>query len=202
MEMSQIDENIVKQELLNLKLKARELRNSLPRKAKKQTIAMSLSDEEFGKVISQLKNNKIGKESKVAFLLSYESGLRIAEVKNLQKENIDEKSKRIYVKEGKYLKDRTVPLPKSWKSWMMEFIPIKKSIRSLERNFKTACKKSELRTDLHYHNLRHSFATHCLERGMPINQVQLFLGHSNVQTTNVYIKANPIDALKSYEDKF
>lgn len=166
---------------------------------KKQTLPKSMSDEEFGKIIKELGDNK---ESKVAFLLAYESGLRLSEVKGLRKEDIDDKTNRIFIKQGKYSKDRVVPLPKSWKSYMLDFIPIKKNKRSLERHFKISCAKAGLSADLTFHSLRHSFATHCLERGVPINQLQLFLGHSNVATTNVYIKANPLEALKSYEEHF
>lgn len=52
------------------------------------------------------------------------------------------------------------------------------------------------------HSLRHGFATRCLESGIPINQVQMLLGHSNVSTTSIYVKANPIDAIKNYEELF
>ena len=51
-------------------------------------------------------------------------------------------------------------------------------------------------------SLRHGFATRLLEKGTPINQVQLLLGHQNLSTTSLYTKANPIDAIKSYEDLF
>lgn len=201
METSQNTEEI-KKKLEELQEEARALRKSLPRKAKKQTLPMSLSDEEFGKVIDALGKDARAREAKTAFLLAYESGLRISEIKNLKKEDIDLKSKRIFIKQGKYSKDRVVPLPKTWKGYMIDLLPIKKTVRSLERNFKNACKIASLRSDLHFHNLRHSFATHCLERGMPINQLQVLLGHATVHTTNVYIKANPIDALATYEKIF
>lgn len=192
----------LKKKLEELEEQAKAIRKMIPKKAKKQTLPQSMSDDEFTKMLQQLKNSKSGKESKISFLLAYESGLRISEIKSLQKEDIDTKAKRIFIKQGKYSKDRVVPLPKTWKSYMFDFIPIKRTVRSLERNFKDAAKKAGLRTDLHFHSLRHSFATHCLERGMPIHQLQVLMGHANVQTTNVYIKANPIDALATYEKVF
>lgn len=201
MEMS-INQESLKEELEELKEKARLIRRKLPKKAKKQTLPKAISDDEFNSLIGSLGNKDIMKETKVAFLLAYEVGLRISEVKNLKPENIDIKAKRIFIEQGKYSKDRIVPLPKTWRSWMLNKLPIKKSVRSLERNFKSAAKKAGLRNDLVFHSLRHSFATHCIEKGMPINQLQLFLGHSNVATTNVYIRANPIDALASYERLF
>ncbi len=53
-----------------------------------------------------------------------------------------------------------------------------------------------------WHKLRHGFASRLVNKGVPITQVQLLLGHSNIATTNVYTHANPKDALKSYEDLF
>ncbi len=85
---------------------------------------------------------------------------------------------------------------------MIDFIPIKKSVRSLERNFKTASTKAGLNPRFVFHSLRHSFATNCLQRGMPINQVQLFMGHSSIGTTSVYLRANPEEALAKYEEIF
>ena len=193
---------IIKKQLEDLQEQARLLRKQIPKKVKKQTLPQSISDEEFEKILDTMNNTNRSKEDKIAFLLAYESGMRISEIKHLKKEDIDVKSKRIYVKQGKYSKDRVVPLPKTWRMYMLDFIPIKKTVRSLERNLKTAIKKAGLRGDLHFHSLRHSFATHCLERGMPINQLQILMGHSNVSTTNVYIRANPEDALSTYDKKF
>jgi len=42
----------------------------------------------------------------------------------------------------------------------------------------------------------------CIEAGMPLNQVQLALGHANISTTSIYVKASPQDLLKSYQEKF
>ena len=72
----------------------------------------------------------------------------------------------------------------------------------LQRNFKTACVKAKLNSLYTFHSLRHGFATRLHESGTPLNQVQVLLGHSNISTTSVYVKANPLDAIKSYEDLF
>jgi len=103
---------------------------------------------------------------------------------------------------GKGGRDRKVPLPKGWKNWMKDILPIKKSGRSLERNFKTAAKRAKLNPEYSFHSLRHGFATRLLESGVPLNHVQVLLGHANISTTSVYIRARPLDAIKSYEDLF
>jgi len=199
--MSQNEEDIRKR-VKELQEQARALNKTVPKRYKKQPLPKSMKDEEFRKLIDVIPNRKCYKESKVAFLIAYESGLRISEVINLRKEDIDVNSKRIYIKNSKFGKDRVVPLPKTWKKYMLDFIPIKKGIRSLERNFRTCTKKAGLRTDFVFHSLRHSFATNLLERGMPINQVSHLMVHASMGTTNVYIRANPIDALAKYEEVF
>ena len=158
----------------------------------------SLTPEEFKKLIEV--TPKRDKEARVAFLLAYGSGLRVSEVKNLKPVFVIEP--RIEIIEGKGGRDRIVPIPKGWKQWMLDVLPIKKSIRSLQRNFKTAAKKAELNPLYTFHSLRHGFATRLFENGVPPNQVQLLMGHSNLATTSIYARARPMDALKSYEDLF
>ncbi len=171
-------------------------------KQKARPLPKSITSEEFVKLID--KTPKKDKQARVSFLLAYGSGLRLSEVTHLQKENIrsDIKPSMIEVKEGKGGKDRQVPLPKGWKDWMKNVLPIKKDKRSLQRNFKTASKKAHLNSHYSFHSLRHGFAVRLLENGVPMNHVQALLGHSNLSTTSIYTKARPLDAIKSYEDLF
>ena len=172
-------------------------------KRRRKALPQSMNDEEFFKLIQKLNDKKKNhKAYKVAFLLGYESGLRISEVRNLLPADIDIIAKTIFIRMGKNSKDRVVPLPKTWKSWMLKEIQIKLSIRSLQRKFKDCCAKAGLNPIYHFHSLRHSFATNCLERGMPINQVQILLGHSSVAVTNIYVQARPSQALEKYQEVF
>lgn len=158
----------------------------------------SIKPEEFALLIKQLKKND--KINRVAFLLAYEAGLRISEVKSLKPENVGSNS--ITIIEGKGGKDRVVPLPKTWKSWMIEILPIKKSIRSMQRAFDRCRDKAKLNSEYSFHSLRHGFAIRLMESGVPLSHIQVLMGHSNISVTNVYTKARPLDALKSYEDLF
>jgi len=158
----------------------------------------AIRPEEFPKLMKATR--KTNKEARTAFILAYGSGLRISEVKNLTIECIRDNSIMIY--RGKGEKDRVVPKPKGWKEWMKEVLPIKKTVRSLERNFKTAAKKAKLNTKYSFHSLRHGFATRSIEKGIPLNQIQVLLGHSNISTTSIYTRANPKDALKSYTELY
>jgi site-specific recombinase XerD len=78
----------------------------------------------------------------------------------------------------------------------------KLTTRNLQKIVNKAAINAGIKKSVHPHTLRHSFATNLLERGMPINQVSLLLGHASIGTTNVYTRANPIDALNKYEEIF
>lgn len=201
-EVSNNSDAELKNKIEDLQNQTRELKKQLPKKAKKKTLPQSMNDEEFKKLIECLPSRQENKSTKVSFLLAYESGLRISEVLHLKKEDINLTAKTIFVRQGKFSKDRVVPLPKTWKGYMLDLIPITKTARAIEIAFKKCVVKAQLNPKFHYHCLRHSFATHCLERGMPINQVQILMGHSSIATTNIYTLANPIDALNTYQEKF
>lgn len=169
------------------------------KKSKKLPVGLNL--EEFAQLIKA--TNK--EAHKLAFLLGFGSGLRISEVVGLEKRHIDLKSKRILVEEGKGKKDRVVPLPKVFRTRHLDLIPFKIGVRALQKAFKLACGRAgllEIKPTLHFHSLRHGFATRSIEKGVPLNQVQLALGHSNVSTTGIYLRANPNDMLNSYEGLF
>ena len=165
---------------------------------RKKTLPKSIKQEEFDIMIKKVP--KKDKEARVGFVLGYEAGMRLGEVKDLQPECVERTQIRIL--EGKGLKDRIVPKPVSWKDWMLDVLPITKSKRSLQRNFKTACKKAKLDPNYTFHSLRHGFATTLLENGSALNYIQVLLGHDNIATTSIYTKARPLDALASYQKTF
>jgi len=161
-------------------------------------LVKGLTPQEFKRLILIIPQKD--KLSKTAFLLGYGSGLRISEVLKLQKENIREKALDIWDAKGG--KDRVVPKPKGWKEYMLAEIPIKKGERTLQRRFKKYSKKAGLPEHYVFHSLRHGFGTRMIESGVPLNQLSLLMGHSSISVTNVYTKARPQDALKSYEELF
>ena len=175
------------------------------KKRKSKRIPKSLRPEEFKALIKVIPDKD--KFSKISFLLGYASGLRISEVLRVKKENFLSDGF-IFVEESKYGVERKVPKPKGWRDEFFKYLPLQGKLsissgsRKLQRKFKKYSKKAKLDLRYTFHSLRHGFATRCLESGIPLNQVQVLLGHSNISTTSVYVKANPLDALKSYEELF
>lgn len=164
-------------------------------------LPVAITDEEF---ILLIKNTNKDKH-KLAFLLGFESGLRISEITKLEQRDINLNEKSILIRQAKGNKDRIVPLPKHFKESYLKLLPINVGSRALEKAFKSACNRAKLvenKPSIHFHSLRHGFATHCVKQGIPIHHIRTLMGHTNIATTNVYLEANPKDALKSVEELF
>ncbi len=167
-------------------------------KTKSRRLPKSVRPEEFKLLI-----NKIPKKdllARISFLLAYGSGMRISEVLRCSSPHFRDKS--IFIPESKYGVERVVPIPKGWKKDFVSSLPLDTTARTLQRKFKKYAAQAKLNELYTFHSLRHGFATRLVENGAPINQIQLMMGHSDISTTGIYTKANPIDAIKSYEDLF
>ncbi len=181
-------------------------------KNKEKRIYEAVNEEEFKKLINKIKSKKV----LIAIYLAYKSGLRIEEILNLQQDDIKPKERKIFVRQGKGSKDRITIYPKGFKKEWIKLFPLKITKYAIQKSFLKSSldiginrviyrfqtkqgEKNKYR--LHFHCLRHSFATNLLEAGVPINQVQLLLGHSNISTTNLYIKANPYSAIENVISK-
>ena len=142
---------------------------------------------------------------KIAFMLGWESGLRISEIVNLKKEDFNISEGEIRVNCGKNSKDRIVTLPQSWQKHHINYIPLPCKQRALQKALISAAEKSGLKANkpsVHFHSTRHGFATHCIRSRIDINHVQKLMGHEDVQTTSVYINLKPIEAINDYKSKF
>lgn len=142
---------------------------------------------------------------KVAFMLGWESGLRISEIVNIKKEDFNFKAKELRINMGKNSKDRIVSMPLSWQKHHINYIPLPCKQRALQKALVAAAEKSGLKAKkpmVHFHSLRHGFATHCIRCKVDINHVQKLMGHEDVQTTSIYINLAPREAVHDHQTKF
>lgn len=157
-----------------------------------------LSRDEVKALLNSVSNLK----HKSILLTIYSGGLRVSEASRLRVSDIDSKRMLIRVNQGKGRKDRYTILsnanlkylrayykayrPETWlfNGWIKEK-PI--GIRTIQQVFYKAKEKAGIKKNVSVHSLRHSFATHLIESGMDIHQVQKFLGHSSIMTTTVYL---------------
>jgi integrase len=146
---------------------------------------------------------------RVCLTTIYSCGLRLSEGTHLKVENIDSDRGLINVRQSKGNKDRDVPLPKKtlkllreqWKShrnkvWIfpsaghggrnMPFATKPIGHSSVQVALRSALKTSTINKKATVHTLRHSWATHLLERGINLRLIQTWLGHSSPSATSVY----------------
>ena len=145
---------------------------------------------------------------KLVFALYYGCGLRRSEGERLKVEDIDFERREIFIKKGKNYKDRIVPMSDGVYRDLEDYIYNFRShfkgghyynrkisnglfvhtsgclLRSLYRLQATA--EIQPTKKLTLHSLRHSIATHLLQNGMDIENISLFLGHSSLDTTQIY----------------
>ncbi len=169
------------------------------------------------KEIQQLYETAELKE-RVILNLAYGCGLRVAELVAVNREDIYLKENLLIVPKGKFSKRRIVPFTEKIRKDFEEFIFSSENKNSLISNSKgdrmqewtynSTLKKllknikiSEERVKkISIHSLRHSIATHLLENGMELEKVRDFLGHSQLETTEIYthINKNQLKNLKEY----
>jgi len=150
------------------------------------------------------------------FEVFYATGIRVSEFVNLNWEDIDWNDKTLTVT-GKGDKTRTVPiatkayrlLKKERKSRedngkyvLMSNYKRRMSRSSVYRRLKILGKKAEIDKQVSPVVMRHTFATHLLEAGVPIDIVQKLLGHSNLETTQIYAETQQRNINHEYRKVF
>jgi len=147
--------------------------------------------------------NKRQYELKLLFAIYYGCGLRRSEGANLQIKDIDFEKKTVFVQQGKNYKDRIVPMSTGVYNELQDYIYNFRSRLKLNHNrlflnkdqaiylrikhLQKICNDRQIQAKrITLHTLRHSIATHLLQNGMTLENIALFLGHSNLDTTQIY----------------
>jgi integrase len=154
-------------------------------------IPETITEQEFIHLLKGVKE----RHHKLAFLLGFYCCMRVGEVTKLKPENIDRGQRIIRIKSAKGKKDRNIPLPPQLIKGL-SYLPVGVGDRALQYAFKNYGRKV-LNKDLHFHTLRHSGATHYLnKKKWSTRQVQVLLGHSKIQTTEIYTHVTPQDLIE------
>lgn len=165
--------------------------------------------------IKQLYQATATAQERAILSLAYGCGLRVGELTNCNMEDIRLREKIIIIPKGKGNKRRVVPLSnrvvkdladyyynerealttgRDYKPTESAFMLHSRGGRMIKGTYNKYLKRIIERTEnpaikekqITIHNLRHSIATHLLEQGIPVEQVRMFLGHNQLETTQIY----------------
>lgn len=179
-----------------------------------------IKDEELMGIKSKLKTQVLKDFVTVAF----NTGMRLNEIVNLRWSNIDFGARLITVGDEQFTtkarNQRKIPIceevfgtlkrienldfgiriEKQKAQKMNDFIFCKENGERysgdyVSKSFKIACKAAGIDKAIHFHSLRHSFASNLVQNGVPLYSVKDLLGHSTIKTTEIYSHLN-VDALR------
>ena len=161
-------------------------------------LPLVLSKEETRKLIDAVKNPK----HQLMVCLLYSTGMRVSELINLKIKDLELDKNYGYVRNGKGEKDRLITLSRNLIPAIRKIINVERletkdhlfksnrdrkyHMKSIQKIVQTASTNANLNERVHPHTLRHSFATHLIENGYDVQNVQALLGHKSPETILIY----------------
>ena len=188
----------------------------IPRPKKPLLLPWLLNETELTRLFNALSNKK----HKAMLFTAYSSGLRVSEIVNLKISDIDSGRMQILVRSAKGKKDRYVNLSPLLldilRQYIQEYKPRPKvylfeseqtlkayPTRTVQQIFSNAKRNAGIRKEVGIHSLRHSFATHLLDKGTDIRYIKDLLGHFNIRTTERYLhvsKKQLVNIISPFDD--
>lgn len=181
-----------------------------------KTIPVSISYDQIERLFAQPDlTSYLGLRDRCIMELFYSSGLRMSELVALSRQDLDLKNFSVRVM-GKGRKERILPVTKNAVEWISRYLKNpdrfsdskehqaekdgkaiflnkwgeRLSARSIDRHFSQYLKGSGLAQKITPHTIRHTIATHWLEKGMDLKTIQILLGHSSLATTTIYTQVS------------
>ncbi|WP_430899054.1 MULTISPECIES: tyrosine-type recombinase/integrase [unclassified Paraflavitalea] len=188
----------------------------IPRPKKPLQLPKLLNEDELTRLFNALQNKK----HKAMLFTAYSAGLRVSEVVALELSDIDSKRMQMHIRNAKGKKDRYVNLspvlldilrryiqecePKPRK-YLFESSQTGSSYptRTIQQVFSNAKQKAGISKSVGIHSLRHSFATHLLDKGVDIRYIKDLLGHFDIRTTERYLhvsKKSLVNIVSPFDD--
>ncbi len=172
----------------------------LPRPEKPLQLPKVLGEHELERLFRAVPNLK----HKALLLTAFSCGLRVGEVTRLKVHQLDGERMQVFIMRSKGKKDRYVTLSPVLKDVLDRYIAryelgpkdylfqgqekgMAYSTRSAQTIFNRAIKEAGIHKDVTFHALRHSYATHLLEKGVDIKYIKELLGHFDIKTTERYL---------------
>lgn len=188
---------------LNASLNPRQI----PRHRKPHKLPDILTKEEIQTLFNACDNLR----DKCILMTLYGAGLRLSEVASLKVSDIQSDKMQLFIRNAKGSKDRYAILsqtnlevlraywkayrPKEWLFYSRNHTGTHITPRAVQNLFRKYINKAKITKNVTVHTLRHSFATHLLESGTSIYHIKQLLGHSNINTTCVYLHLVKIESL-------
>ena len=167
-----------------------------------------LTKIEMQQLYEVIKDDVLGIRDKAMLAVYYGCGLRLNEGACLELHDINQNNKVLHVRKGKHYKERFVPIAeKNFEEIKLYMDYARKELlqgnqstyffigankgeqmnkQSLYIRIKALVRKARIKKKVGTHTLRHSIATHLLQSGMKLERIQQFLGHGNLDSTQIY----------------
>jgi integrase/recombinase XerD len=150
-------------------------------------------------------------QEKILVWTLLDTGLRVAELAGLTKDNIDWQTHRltIYGKGGPYgkkTKRRIVPMTNRIKPMLESYFGLHDEFeykeRTIQRVITRVANRARISRPVSPHVLRHTYAVTAIQKGISLPTLQRLLGHDHLTTTAIYLNLSPEEAIKEFENKW
>lgn len=183
----------------------------------RKALPKTLSIEDIDKLLDIELTCPFDYRNKAMLELMYGCGLRVSELVNLEMNDLDMTNCFIRIM-GKGNKERTIPLGEYSIHYLKEYILVREQLlkkrpcnklflnnhgqgitrQGFFKNLKELLETKGLNPNVSPHTLRHSFATHLINRGADLRSIQEMLGHSDISTTKIYTRVSDEKVLDDY----
>lgn len=209
-----LSKNYLRKHLQTLRKFARYLRETeqesfevaIQLKGTASKVTTILSRDEISRLYQGINHSLLGMRDRAMLAIYYGCGLRRSEGVSLNVSDILTERNLVYVRKGKNYKERYVPMTAAVREDLQEYINYarpgllkipsealflgrtgnKLLSSAMAERFKKLLQRAEIDKPAGLHTLRHSIATHLLQSGMKLEQISRFLGHSSLESTQIY----------------